>query len=92
MKCTKCFMYSENPRGSYMKHLVSVMECSGRCSGSLSQVWWLLVGSSRQLCATQVVYNFGTILGCSGCKELADGRTWNLEHQEPPRCFLRKGS
>ena len=52
MKCTKCFMYSENPRGSYMKHLVSVMECSGRCSGSLSQVWWLLVGSGRYLCAT----------------------------------------
>ena len=47
MKHTKCFMYSENPRGFYMKHLVSVMECSGRCSESLSQVWWLLVGSSR---------------------------------------------
>ena len=38
VKCTKGLMYFETPRGSYMKHLVSLMECSGRCSGSWSTV------------------------------------------------------
>ena len=50
-----CYIYSETPTGSYVKHLVSVMECSGRCSGSLIQIWQLLKGSSRQLCATAVL-------------------------------------
>ena len=45
MKCTKCLICSETPRGSYVKHLVSLMECSGRCSGSFWQVGQVLVGS-----------------------------------------------
>ena len=45
VKCTTCLIYSEAPIGSYVKHLVSLMDCSGSCSGSFWQVWQVLVGS-----------------------------------------------
>ena len=63
VKCTKCLIYSEIPRGSYVKHLVSRMECSGRCNGSFWQVWQVLVGS----CVLHVHFcnQAGSIICCN---------------------------